>query len=163
MSTTATQQTSPHADPKAIIYVLNKCIETCSDGERGYGVAAANVREPWLKTLFQRRSTERADFVVGLQFAIEKLGAFPENEGTAKGLVHRAWMDARLVLQGRADLWIVEECVRGEEAALKAYDESFSRTALEAMPAHLRTMLQLQYEAIQAGLNEARRQLTLVH
>ena len=159
MTTTTTQ----HTNAKAIIYALNTFIETCTDGEKGYGVAAADVREPWLKTLFERKSMERADFVVDLQFAIQKLGASPENEGTAKGAAHRAWIDARVVLEGRTDRAIVEECSRGEQAAVKAYEKAFLRAPLETMPSDVRNMIQLQYEAIQASFEEIRRQLVLVH
>ena len=31
---------------------LDKCIEACTDGEKGYAIAAAGVRDPMLKALF---------------------------------------------------------------------------------------------------------------
>ncbi len=158
MSTTTTQQ----AEPKHIVFVLNKCIEICMDGEKGYAAAGADVRNPSLKALLQQKSKERSDFVVALQSAIQKLGAFAENEGTAKGTAHRGWMDVRLALEGRNDRVIVEEWARGEEAALKAYQKAMVRAPLDTLPNDLRTLVQGQYAAIQAGLDEARRQLTMM-
>ena len=108
MSTTTTKQ----AEAQNIVFVLNKCIETSMDGEKGYAAAAADVRDPSLKSLLQQKSKERADFVRDLQSAIQKLGAFAENEGTARGTAHRGWMDVRLALGGRNDRVIVEEWAR---------------------------------------------------
>jgi uncharacterized protein (TIGR02284 family) len=159
MSTPATH----FAAPRELVYLLNKCIEICTDGEKGYAAAAADVRDPALKSLFQQKSLERADFVQALQAAISKLGAFPENEGTAKGTAHRGWIDVRLALEGHKDRVIVEEWGRGEEGALNAYDKALSRTTLGALPAEIRSMIQAQYAAIHGGVEEARRRLATVH
>jgi uncharacterized protein (TIGR02284 family) len=159
MSTTATHDSAP----RDLVYLLNKCIEICTDGEKGYAAAAADVRDPALKSLFQQKSLERADFVQTLQAAITKLGAFAENEGTAKGTAHRGWMDVRLALEGRKDRVIVEEWARGEEGALNAYDKALSRAPLGALPPEIRSMIEAQYATIHAGVEEARQRLTTVH
>ena len=159
MSTTSTQQT----DPRDIIGALNKCIEICTDGEKGYAAAAADVRAPDLKALFQAKSKERADFVLALQAALQKLGAFSENEGTARGTAHRGWVGARLALEGRKDRVVVEECARGEQMALKAFEKALMRAPLVTLPQDLRTMLQHQYTAIKTGLEVVRQHLTTVH
>src|SRR5512144_833505 len=67
-----------------IVAWLNRCIEACVDSERAYGIAAATARDPNLKMLFQSRADERGEFVIGLQHAVTLLGAFPENQGTAR-------------------------------------------------------------------------------
>jgi uncharacterized protein (TIGR02284 family) len=151
------------AAPGDLVYLLNACIETCTDGEKGYAAAAADVRDPALKSLFQQKSLERADFVQALQAAISRLGAFPENEGTATGTAHRGWMDVRLALEGHKDRVIVEEWGRGEEGALKAYHKALSRTPLGTLPPEIRSMIEAQYVTIHAGVEEARRRLTTVH
>jgi uncharacterized protein (TIGR02284 family) len=153
MSTTPTH----HAKPHDVIYVLNKCIEICTDGQKGYEVAAADARDATLKAFLHQKSEERAAFVVALQAAIQKMGAFPESQGTAKGTVHRGWMDVRLALEGHQDRFIVQEWARGEQAALDGYQKALSRAPLDTLPPDIRKMLQSQYAAIRAGVEAARR------
>lgn len=87
---------------RAIARILNTCIEACTNGEKGYAVAAADVRDPVLKALFHDYSEQRAEFVRGLQIAVQELGAFPENRGTAGGTAHRGFMAVRRAVEGRA-------------------------------------------------------------
>ena len=157
MSTTTTEQ----ANPKAIIYTLNKCIEVCTDSEKGHAMAAADARAPALKILLQEKAKERVDFVLELQAAIQKLGAIPKNEGTVKGAVRRGWMEARLALESRTDRVIIEEWTHAEQAALKGYERAFVQTPIDSLPKEVRMMVQRQYAAIEASLGDARRRLAL--
>ncbi|WP_394842295.1 PA2169 family four-helix-bundle protein [Pendulispora brunnea] len=143
------------AEPKAIIAMLNKCIETCIDGQKGYGEAEANVEDSTLKSIFQIRKHERFEFVFDLQAAVRQLGGEPEFDGTAAGTVHRGWMGLRRTASGHRDRAIVEEWARGERAALKGYREALKGAPLTTLPPKLRTMLQAQYASIRAALDEA--------
>jgi uncharacterized protein (TIGR02284 family) len=149
--------------PRQVAIALNDCIEICTDGEKGYAIAAADVRHPGLKMLFQERSKERAEFVVALQAVLWRLGAYAENQGTAQGAARRGWMDVRLALEGQKDRIIVEEWVRGEQAAVNGFRKVFTRTPLDTFHSDVRRMLAGQYAAMQTGLGLARRQLTVTH
>ncbi len=155
MSTT----TAVPAKPNDIVQVLNQCIATCIDGEKGYEKASAGVHDPALKASFQERAKERMAFVIELQAAIRKLGAAPEGEGTTKGAIHRGWMDVRRAIASRGDRSIVREWARGELAALQGYHSAFRHTPIESLPHDLRNLLQEQYRAIRMGLDDARRRL----
>ncbi len=148
--------TTLHSDQKAIIKTLNRCIEICTDGEKSYAISAADARAPALKSLFQGKAKERADFVLALQAAIAKLGGFPENEGTVKGMLRRSLMEARLVLESRSDRVIIEEWARSEHAALNDYANSLLHAPRDAMPEEVRAMTQRQYATIESSLDEAR-------
>ena len=152
-----------HPRPEDIVIALNECIETCIDGEKGYAIAAADARDPGLRTVFQRRSKERADFVLALQAAIQALGSFAENEGTARAPLHRGWIDLRLALEGRTDRVILEECRRGEQAALNAYEKALRRAPLATLPQELRKLVQEQYASIEAALEDTKTRLTTFH
>jgi uncharacterized protein (TIGR02284 family) len=132
---------------KELVRALNRCIETCTDGEKGYGVAAADVRAPELKALFHTYAKQRGDFVVALQEAIRTLGGFPENEGTLRGALHRSWMTCRGLVTGRKDRDILEGCAFGERAALDAY-EAADRAVVHAVPDDLRALVREQYADI---------------
>lgn len=137
---------------KTIIRALNACIETCMDGEKGYAIAAAEVRDPALKDLCMRRSEQRSEFMQALQRAVGGLGGFPENEGTARGVLHRGWMTAARVARGRSDALFLEECIRGERAAMRDYEAALRRAHVEALPGDLARLLTEQYNALRESL-----------
>lgn len=145
-------------DPK-IFRTLNNCIETCTDGEKGYASAAADVRDPALKAVFHAYGMQRAGFVLALQAAIGKLGGVPESEGTVKGAAHRGFMGVRMALEGRPDSALVGECERGERAALLAYDRGFKRTPLDTLPKDIRATLIEQRAAIKTAHDDILRRL----
>jgi uncharacterized protein (TIGR02284 family) len=135
-----------------VIAMLNHLIQTCTDGEKGYAIAAADVRDPNLKALLFGYAKQRAEFVAELQDAIKERGFVPENEGTARGTLHRGWVDVRLAVEGRSDRAVLEECARGELAAKKSYEAAIGSVSLEALPADIRRVVALQYTAVvQAG------------
>jgi uncharacterized protein (TIGR02284 family) len=141
-----------------VIEMLNRLIQTCTDGEKGYAIAAADVREPNLKGLLFGYAKQRADFVAELQDAIAARGSLPENEGTARGTLHRGWVDVRLAVEGRTDAAVLEECLRGENAAKKSYEAAIASLSLDLLPSDVRRIVALQYTAVvQAGGEIAQR------
>lgn len=147
---------TPHTDLKEIVFALNTCIEASTDGEKGYALAAADVQSPGLKEIFLARSLERADFVSTLQKATRDLHGAPESQGSVRGTLHRGWVGLRKVLEGRNDLLILEEVVRGEEAALSAYQEAMCHAQAGLLPADVMTLLEAQSSAISNSLVDLR-------
>lgn len=144
---------------RAAVTVLNGCIETCTDGEKGYATAAADVRDVGLKSYFQGKSEERADFVVALQEAISALSAVPENEGSTAGALHRGFVGIRKALEGRSDALVLEECLRGEKAALAAYEKAIAHASLDVASSTLRALLVHQRDAITRSVAELQHRL----
>jgi uncharacterized protein (TIGR02284 family) len=129
----------PHVPTQAdIVFALNECIETCTDAERGYAAASADVRDIELKRLLHDRSRQRTEFAIALQATIKAIGSFPENQGTLKGAAHRAWLEVRRALDGGGDRVVLEECLRGERASLETYQRAFKRAPLADMPEQAR-------------------------
>lgn len=146
-----------------VAFALNQCIEISTDAEKGYAVAAADVRDPALKALLFQKSQERAGFVVALQSALRTLGAYAENQGTAKGAAHRGWMDLRLAVEGQKDRIVIEEWVRGEQAAVNGYRRALARTPMQTLPDAIRVLVAGQYSAMVSDLDLARRRLAFLH
>ena len=136
---------------------LNRCVEICTDGEKGFGAAAADVRNTTLKAIFRLYESQRADFVRSLQAEIDALGYTHENQGTVRGTLHRAWTGARLQLEGRNDEVIVDECMRGEIAALRVYDQLLLHA--DTFLDRTRVLLVRQREAIAGALEEMKTRL----
>ena len=148
--------TTESTDLKEIVLALNTCIEACTDGEKGYALAAADTLSPALKELFLQRSIERADVVSTLQKATRDMHGNPESQGSTRGTLHRGWVGLRKVLEGRSDLLVVEEVIRGEEAALNAYQDAIYHALKGRIPEDVRTLLEAQSSSIVATVTDLR-------
>ncbi len=143
-----------------VVASLNRCIEACVDAERAYGVAAATARDPKLKVLFLTRADERAEFVMGLQRAIAQLGAWPENQGTAKGAIRRRWMDLEHGFERmHDDRRIISNVLREERAAIAVYDAALPEARVETMPIDVRVMLREQRSAMEIASDDLSRRV----
>ena len=125
--------------------VLNDLIQTCKDGEEGFQKAAEKVKEPQLKALFTKYSSQRAGFVQELQSAVSQMGGDPSKSGHVSASLHRGWISVKEALSGDQDTAIVDEAEAGEDAAMKAYREALAKT----LPANVQTLVQKQFTGVQ--------------
>ena len=78
-------------DQKDSVKVVEKLIEICKDGEKGYKDAAERAKRSDLKSFFTTQSAERSRFARELQAVVMKLGKTEKKEsGTVAGALHRA-------------------------------------------------------------------------
>jgi uncharacterized protein (TIGR02284 family) len=131
-------------DNDKLISHLNDLIETCRDGQQGFKEAAENAKSPELKEFFNRVGLERSQFVGDLQQQIHLLGGDPENTGSTAGALHRAWIDIKGTLTGRDDESILNEVERGEDSAVKTYQETLKKD----VPANVRSIVESQFRRI---------------
>jgi uncharacterized protein (TIGR02284 family) len=127
-----------------VIGILNDLIETCRDGQNGFQEAAESVTSHELKSFFSDASLERARFVGELQQQVRTLGGDPDNTGSTAGALHRTWIKVKGTLTGKDDESILNEAERGEDSAVKAYEEALR----EALPNPCKTMLENQYREV---------------
>ncbi len=119
-------------EPKVLIEGLNDLLEKTYDAELGYANAKKNTEVARLKTFFGARSQQRFQYAESLKNLITKLGGTPIKEGSLIGQAHRAWIDFKTALAFSDEEAVLEECERGEEASLKAYDEFFNTYKLNS-------------------------------
>ncbi|HXG67333.1 MAG TPA: PA2169 family four-helix-bundle protein [Blastocatellia bacterium] len=133
-------------DNDKVISTLNDLITTCRDGQNGFQEAAENVKSADLKSFFLQVSQERAQFVGELQREVRSLGGDPDKSGSASGALHRAWMDIKGSLTGRDDEAILNECERGEDSAVNAYQDALK----ENLPANINTIVERQFRSVKS-------------
>lgn len=136
-----------------VIGILNDLIETCRDGQNGFKEAAENATSRDLKNFFSDASLERARFVGELQEQVRLLGGDPENTGSTAGALHRSWIKVKGTLTGKDDESILNEAERGEDAAVKAYEDALP----EALPAPCRMMLENQFREVKQAHDRVKR------
>ena len=126
----------------AVIETLNDLIENCKDGELGFQSCAEHARSDSLKELFVQRAAGCRNAAGHLQKAVARLGASPDDGGSASGALHRGWVNLRAVFALDDDKAILDECERGEELAVARY-----RRALEAdLPPEIEALVRRQCE-----------------
>ena len=114
------------ADTKSATDVLNHLIENAQDGADGYRAASEDVKDVALKQTFARLSAERAQYVAELKPLVTQLGDTPRDGGSALAAAHRGWINVKSAVTGRDDAAILAECQRGDEYAVKGYDEALT-------------------------------------
>src|SRR5688572_20138039 len=66
-------------------WALNRLIDTCRDGERGFRYAANHVGNPTVKTLFLNIASQREQFAAELLPHAQRLGGASESDGSFAG------------------------------------------------------------------------------
>lgn len=133
---------------------LNALLEKNYDAERGYRNAADDVDNERLKEFFLDRAAQREVFAKELRMEILSFGEIPKDSGSATGTAHRAWMDLKSFFSSNNEEAILEECVRGDNAAIEEYNEVLSEQA--TLPPTTVTLLSKQRDEIQASINNVK-------
>jgi uncharacterized protein (TIGR02284 family) len=139
-------------DKDRIISMLNGLIEISRDGAEGFKTCARDAADPELKLYFQNRAESCEEAVRKLSSEVRQYGGNPDSSGSAAGALHRAWVDLKTATTGYDNLAVLEECERGEAAAVIAYENALR----EEMPGDLRALLDQQYEGAKRNHDRVR-------
>jgi uncharacterized protein (TIGR02284 family) len=139
-------------DNDDVISTLNNLIETCKDGQDGFRSAAGGVRNAELKTLFHTYSQQRAQFAAELQGEVRRLGGDPEKTGSTAAALHRGWINIKSAVTGEDEGAIVSECERGEDSAVRNYDDALRQD----LPSDVRTIIERQFRQVKEAHDRIR-------
>jgi uncharacterized protein (TIGR02284 family) len=137
-----------------IVETLNDLIATCKDGELGFTACAERVSSSELRRLFLQRAAECKQAADELRPYVLQHGGEPETDGTTSGSLHRGWVDVRGSLAGYTDQAMLDECERGEDAALGRYRAAMREGVL---PEPLRALVARQQLGVQANHDQIKR------
>lgn len=139
-------------DNDNVISTLNNLIETCKDGENGFRTAADGVKNGELKTLFLTYSQQRAQFAAELQAEVRNLGGDPEETGSVAASLHRGWINIKSTVTGEDEGAIISECERGEDSAVKNYQDALKET----LPTNIQSTIERQYTQVKEAHDRIR-------
>jgi uncharacterized protein (TIGR02284 family) len=134
------------------ITILNGLIETSRDGAEGFKKCAEDAHDPKLKMYFQDRAKSCEEAVRTLSEEVRECGGEPDKSGSAKGALHRVWIDFKTALTEKDNLAVLEECERAEDVALATYQEALK----EEMPQNLRSLIAQQLEGVKRNHDRVR-------
>jgi uncharacterized protein (TIGR02284 family) len=144
---------APGADSvDEVASTLNQLIQTCKDGENGFKVAAQAVDDVNLQHLLESYSQQRSEFAAELESEVKRLHQDPAEAGHLAAALHRGWMDIRSLATGRDEAAIIAECERGEDVAVKAYEEALG----SGLPTDLRALVERQFLKVKEAHDQIR-------
>jgi uncharacterized protein (TIGR02284 family) len=144
---------------KEVISVLNDLIETCRDGEEGFRTAGDSIENSDIKTLFHMYAQQRAHFAGELNNEVLRHGGEPAASGHVSASLHRGWMNLKLAVGGKNETAIIDECERGEDSAMDAYQNALKRQ----IPRDLLDIVEEQYAEIRHSHETVRGLKRAVH
>jgi len=132
-----------------IIDELNDLLTRNYDAEKGYQEAAKIVESQAMKGFFIDQARNRYDFGHEVKDEIRHLGGEP-NKGTSfKGDLHRGWLNLRDAISNGSEA-LLEECIRGENAAIEEYDEFIAK---DYIPDDIKSIFTKQKSSIQQAIH----------
>lgn len=135
-----------------IVSTLNRLIDISRDGMEGFKTCAEDVSDASLKMYFQNRAQGCLEAVRDLTAEVRKYGGAPDTSGTTAGALHRAWVDIKAAISNQDNIAVLDECERGEAAAVMAYENALR----EELPGELRALLENQYEGAKRNHDRVR-------
>ena len=127
--------------------ILNDLLENARDGEYGFRTCAEEVKSPEMKRLFSDRAASCAQAASELSQMVLAQGGKPAEGGTASGAMHRGWVHVKGAVGANSELSMLEECERGEDAAVARYRKALKRN----LPADVRGMVERQAQGAQSN------------
>lgn len=140
-------------DPDTIRKTLNQLLETSRDGEYGFRSCSEHVKSPTLREAMQRQAGECQQGAIELAALVRQFGGEPDEGGSLRGALHRGWVSARAALSTATDQAMVEECERGEDAAVARYREALQQD----LPPAVRSLIERQFDGVRRNHDEVRR------
>ncbi len=139
-------------DNDEVIDTLNDLLESCRDGEYGFNTAAEHTQSADLKTMLTRHAGECRTAGLELQTLIRQLGGEADEGGSMSGALHRGWVSVRGILGGYSDQAMLDECERGEDAAVARYRKAMKET----LPSAIRTVVERQAQGAQRNHDQVK-------
>ncbi len=137
-------------DNKAVS-LLNNLLEKNYDAEQGYKNASEDVENSELKNFLLKKSKERYDFGHQIKAEISKLGGEPDKGSSVTASLHQTWMDLKSAVSKKSNKAVLEECERGEKAALEDYEKAIADGSLVGASLDI---IRRQHNEIEADLNK---------
>ena len=133
------------ADNDDVIDTLNDLLECCRDGEYGFRESAEHAQSSDLRSTLMRHAEECRTAGQELMGLIRQKGGDVDEGGTVTGAMHRGWVSVRGTLSGYSDQAMLDECERGEDAAVARYRKALKQD----LPSDVRSVVERQAQGVQ--------------
>ncbi|GHC41478.1 ferritin-like domain-containing protein [Roseibacillus persicicus] len=104
---------------------LQQLYTRAMDAIEGYKHAAILTDNPELTLFFVANAEQREQFALELEGHLRQRGIEPDDGSSITGKLHQTWMAVVSKFSGD-ETGLLDECERGEEAAINDYEEALS-------------------------------------
>ena len=122
-----TRESAKQESHNQLVNNLQELLEKNYDAEKGYKKALGETKDANLRQFLKKRVVERNHFATELDKIIRSLNEHPKEKGSAIGDLHRTWMNIKTLLSANKNEALLEECIRGEKASKKEYEEKLKK------------------------------------
>jgi uncharacterized protein (TIGR02284 family) len=130
-----------------VVTIVNEVIETLNERESGYRIAAEHIKDASLGGVFSDFMSQSTKFCSELMPYSDE--ASPKDIGKGPmGTIYQGWMNLKEKISGGNSNSILNDCIGGEEAAVKVYEAALRD---EEIPVDLKFILERQYGEIKAA------------
>ena len=123
---------------------VKSIIEINVDSSKGFESAAENIENDDIAGYFRQCSARRAQFAEQLRRVVDVNSDYALDSGSAKGVIHRWWLNLRGTVQNGDEHAILAEAERGEDSIEDEYEKMLKKTA----GSPLNAMLTDQYTSV---------------
>lgn len=135
-----------------VLSILDDLLENSRDGEYGFRACADEVEDTQVKQVFANRAAQCAAAAEELATLIRALGGKADQGGSVSGALHRGWVHVKGTLGADSALSMLEECERGEDAAVARYRKALKND----LPAEVLAVVQRQADGAQRNHDQIR-------
>ncbi len=134
-----TREAAKEESHDKLVSHLNELLEKNYDADKGFKKAIKDSESGSLKRFFKQQAVIRNRFATEIEKVLHDLNAHPKlKDEYTIGTLHRVWIDLKTALSHNDDEAVLEECIRGEKASAKEYEEKLKKYHF---PTHIDTML----------------------
>ncbi|MFI4915164.1 MAG: PA2169 family four-helix-bundle protein [Phycisphaerales bacterium JB060] len=108
---------------------VKSLIEINIDSSKGFETAAENIENADIAGYFRQCSARRAQFAEQLKRIVDVNNVDVPDSGTARGSMHRWWLDLRGTVQNGEEHAVLAEAERGEDSIKHEYEDVLKKTA----------------------------------
>lgn len=134
---------------QTLICRLNHLIAVAEDRRLRYEDAANDVADEIMKKLFSHLAHKRATYARQLSNCVLELGGEVELTEPKSGMLTRFWNDLKDTIVARDAAAIVNNCIRGEQTAIKEYSCALEKNYIIG---NLRKLLTEQCHGLESAL-----------
>lgn len=132
---------------------LTEIININTDSFKGYEVAAKNINDTDLQTMFNRLAQQRKLFIEELKQDLRDYGVSIDPTSSYAGFFHRTWLSTKALFSFDKIEAVIDTSITGEEKVVNVYTTALKE---EEIPESLKEKLNTQLSLVKGAINQLR-------
>jgi uncharacterized protein (TIGR02284 family) len=132
---------------------LTEIININTDSFKGYEVAAKNINDTDLQTMFNRLAQQRKLFIEELKQDLRDYGVSVDPTSSYAGFFHRTWLSTKALFSFDKIEAVIDTSITGEEKVVNVYTTALKE---EEIPESLKEKLNTQLSLVKGAINQLR-------